>query len=65
MPRTCDIAQVATDGVVKPVVSGFVTLVSVLLGVIVLLGWGGVTLANKHGLPKAEHLKWAFELLKR
>ncbi len=62
---TREIAQVATDGVVKPVVSGFVTLVSILLGVIVLLGWGGVTLANKHGLPKAEHLKWALELLKR
>jgi hypothetical protein len=62
---TRGIAQVATDGVVKPVVSGFVTLLSVLLGVIGLLGCGGIALAYKHGLPKPEHLKQVFELLKK
>ncbi len=59
------ITQVATDGVVKPVVSGLVTLLSVLLGVIGLLGCGGVALAYKYGLPKPEHFKRAFALLKR
>jgi hypothetical protein len=59
------IGQVATDGVVKPVVSGVVTVLNVFLGVIGLLVCGGSALAYKYGLPKPEQVKRAFELLKR
>jgi len=62
---TRDIAQVATDGVVKPVVGGVVTLFCVLLGVLGVVACGGAALAYKYGLPKPEHLKWVFALLKR
>jgi hypothetical protein len=62
---TRDIAEVATDGVVKPVVSGVVTIVCVLLGVICVLACGGAALAYKYGLPKPEYVKQAFGLLKR
>jgi len=62
---TRDIAQVATDGVVKPVVGGLVTLLCVLLGVIAVVACGGVVLVYKYGLPKPEHLMRAFALLRR
>lgn len=55
-----DLAQVATDGVVKPVVSGLVTLLCVLIGVI-----GCGALVYKYGLPTLTQLKRVFQLLKR
>jgi len=62
---TRDIAQVATDGVVKPVVSGTVTLLCVLLGVIAVAVCGVGVLAHKYGLPKPEYIGQALGMLKR
>jgi hypothetical protein len=61
---TRDIASVAGETVVKPVVGGVTTLVSVALGVVGLLLLAVVGLAYKHGLPKAESVNTVVSLLK-
>lgn len=61
---TRDIASVAGETVVKPVVGGVTTLVSVALGVVGVLLLAVIGLAYKHGLPKAESVKTVVSLLK-
>jgi hypothetical protein len=62
---TRDIAKVATDGVVTPVVNGVFSLLQVALIAIGVLACGGVALMYKYGLPKPRHLKWGLALIKR
>jgi hypothetical protein len=62
---TRDLARVATDGVIKPVVSGMVTLLGVLLAVLVVLACGCMVLAHKHGIPSQARIKELLGLLRR
>lgn len=61
---TRDIASVAGETVVKPVVSGMFTLLNIALGVIGVLLLAVIGLAYKHGLPKAESVKTIVSLWK-
>ncbi len=59
-----DIASVAGETVVKPVVGGVFTLLNIALGVVGVLLLAVVGLAYKHGLPKAESVKTIISLWK-
>lgn len=61
---TRDIASVAGETVVKPVVGGVFTLLNIALGVVGVLLLAIVGLAYKHGLPKAESVKTIVSLWK-
>ena len=61
---TRDIASVAGETVVKPVVGGMFTLLNIALGVVGVLLLAIVGLAYKHGLPKAESVKTIVSLWK-
>lgn len=62
---TRDLAAVAGETVVQPVVGGFFTLLSVLAGVLGLVLLAVVGLAYKHGLPSADTVKAILSLRKR
>jgi hypothetical protein len=62
---TRDIASVAGESVVKPVVGGFFTLLNVALIVAGVLVLAVIGLAYKHGLPKAESIKLLLSLFKK
>lgn len=61
---TRDIASVAGETVVKPVVGGVFTLLNIAIGVVGVLLLAVVGLAYKHGLPKAESVKTIVSLWK-
>jgi len=61
---TRDIASVAGETVVKPVVGGVFTLLNIALGVVGVLLLAVIGLAYKHGLPKAESVKTIVSLWK-
>ncbi|MBX9580273.1 MAG: hypothetical protein K2X87_08200 [Gemmataceae bacterium] len=61
---TRDIASVAGETVVKPVVGGVFTLLNVALGVVGVLLLAVIGLAYKHGLPRAESVKTVVSLWK-
>ena len=65
MNGTRDILSVAGETVVKPVVSGVVTLVCVAAGVIGVFLLVVVVLVHKHGPPKVETVKAVYSLFKK
>jgi hypothetical protein len=62
---TRDLAAVAGDSVVKPVVGGVVTLLTIVLIAIGLVLLAVIGLAYKHGPPKAEHVTALLGLLRK
>jgi hypothetical protein len=62
---TRDIAAIAGDSVVKPVVGGFFSLLNVALCVIGVVLLAVIGLAYKHGPPKAESVKALLSLFKK
>jgi hypothetical protein len=62
---TRDLATVATEGVVKPVVGGLVDLITAALVVVGVLLAAVVGLAYKHGLPSADGVKTVLTLWKK
>ncbi|QJW98492.1 hypothetical protein [Frigoriglobus tundricola] len=60
-----DIASVAGESVVKPVVGGVFTLLNVALGVGCVLLMAVIGLAYKHGPPKAESVQFLLSLFKK
>ncbi|HEV3439904.1 MAG TPA: hypothetical protein VG122_21230 [Gemmata sp.] len=62
---TRDIASVAGESVVKPVVSGVFTVVEIALGVLGVLLLAAIGLMYKHGPPKAEHICGLLKLFKK
>ena len=62
---TRDIATVAGDAVVKPVVGGVFDLLTVALGVLGVLLLAIIGLAYKHGLPKAENVVGLLSAIKK
>ncbi len=62
---TRDIAEVATNGIVKPVVNGVSTIASLVLGVLAVLLVCGTSLISKHGFPRLSQMHSGFALLKK
>jgi hypothetical protein len=62
---TRDIAAIAGESVVKPVVGGVFTMVNISLVVIAVVLLAVIGLAYKHGPPKAESVKAMLSLFKK
>ena len=60
-----DIASVAGDTVVKPVVAGIFTLLNIVLAIVGILIVAGAVLAHKHGLPDPGKVKTLLAMFKK
>ena len=60
-----DLAAVAGDGVVKPVVGGVTTLLTYALGFVALLVAGGMWLMHKHGPPSADAVRLGVSIFRK